>query len=335
MHLLHRAPTCRRSRAATIAAGTAAVSASTAAACPISLIVACPRSFCCCLPPPYRLLLPLPPLKRLQRLSPSPSALVAVAIDLPPLHLPSLSPASLIAIATAHIIAVAIARPPPSLPSLLPPSPPPSSLHDTFIATLFWPPSPSPSAVATATTNAIVSTAVTVNSATAASIFTDVCLCFCHNLLHRYHMCRSHHDCRFCHSRSGFLVDCSLTHHCPCSANAFANAATSRCAFASHSPGWLLHGFSSRHNLLTCHRLSTRRLVVVSPLVAPPSHFPRLVVASPLFAPPLPLNAPAAASRRVIPSPRVGSSYSLSPFVKNNPPPRAGFSFRRWTPADE
>ena len=41
MPLLHRAPTCHRSRAATIAAGMAAVTASTAAACPILLIVAC------------------------------------------------------------------------------------------------------------------------------------------------------------------------------------------------------------------------------------------------------------------------------------------------------
>jgi hypothetical protein len=102
MHLLHHAPTCHCSRAATIAAGTAAVSASTAAACPILLIVACPRSFCCCLPPPYRLLPPLPPLKRLQQLSPLPSALVAIAIDLPPLHLLSSSPTSLIAVATRH-----------------------------------------------------------------------------------------------------------------------------------------------------------------------------------------------------------------------------------------
>jgi hypothetical protein len=37
-------------------------------------------------------------------------------------------------------------------------------------------------------------------------------------------------------------------------------------------------------------------MVVMSPLVAPPSHLPRLVVASPLVAPPLPLNPPAAAS---------------------------------------
>jgi hypothetical protein len=92
------------------------------------------------------------------------------------------------------------------------------------------------------------------------------------------------------------LVDCFLTHHCHCSANAFANAATSRRAFISHSPGWLLCGFSSRHNLLTCHCLLMRRLVVVLPLVAPPSHLPRLVVTLPLFAPPLPLNALAAAS---------------------------------------
>ncbi len=134
-------------------------------------------------------------------------------------------------------------------------------------------------------------------------------------------------DCRFCHSRRRFLVDCCLTHHCHCSANAFANAATSRRAFASHSPGWLSRGFSSRHNLLTCHRLSTRRLVVESPLSAPPSHFPRLIVTSPLFALPLLLNAHAAAPRRVIASPRVGASNSLSPFVKNNPPPPAGFSF--------
>jgi hypothetical protein len=68
------------------------------------------------------------------------------------------------------------------------------------------------------------------------------------------------------------------------------------------------------------HRFSMRRLVVVSPLFVPPSHLPWLVVASPLVAPPLPLNVPAAASRRNIASPCVGASNSLSPFVKNTPP---------------
>jgi hypothetical protein len=59
-------------------------------------------------------------------------------------------------------------------------------LHDTFVATLFWPPSPSLSAVATATTNANVSIALTVNAATTASIFTDVSLRFCHYPHHRF-----------------------------------------------------------------------------------------------------------------------------------------------------
>jgi hypothetical protein len=95
-------------------------------------------------------------------------------------------PSSLIAIAIAHVITVAIARPPPLLPSLLPPLPPPSLFHDNFVATLFWLPLPSPSAVATPITDANVSNAVTVNAATAASIFINACLCFCHYLHHRY-----------------------------------------------------------------------------------------------------------------------------------------------------
>jgi hypothetical protein len=100
-----------------------------------------------------------------------------------------------------------------------------------------------PSAVATTTINANISTTVTGNAATTASIFTDACLCFCHYPHHRFCMCHSHHDCRFCHSCCHFLVDCCLTHHCHCSADAFANAATSRRAFASHLPGWLSRGF--------------------------------------------------------------------------------------------
>jgi hypothetical protein len=148
-------------------------------------------------------------------------------------------------------------------------------------------------------------------------------------------MCHSHHNCRFCHSHRRVLVDCCLTHHCHCSANAFANAATSRCAFASLLSGWLSRGFSLRHNLLMHHRLLTHHLVVVSPFIVPPSHFPQLVVTLPLFAPPLPLNAPTATSWRVIASPHVGASTSLSPFVKNHPPPPAGFSFGQWMPVDE
>ncbi len=61
---------------------------------------------------------------------------------------------------------------------------------------------------------------------------------------------------------------------------------------ASHLPGWLLHGFSLLCNLLKRHRLLMRRLVVVLPLVAPPSCFHPLVVASPLITPPPPLNRP-------------------------------------------
>jgi hypothetical protein len=172
---------------------------------------------------------------------------------------------------------------------------------------------------------------ITVNAATAASIFTDVCLCFCHYPHHRFRMCRSHHDCHFCHSHCHFLVDCCLTHHCHCSADAFANGATSQRTFASHSPGWLSRSFSLRNNCLTRHRLLTRRLVVLSTLIAPPSHFPQLVVASPLITPSLlsmcplpPLN-----SQRVIASPRVGTSNFLSPFVKNTPPTPSRLFF--WT----
>jgi hypothetical protein len=95
-------------------------------------------------------------------------------------------PAGLISVTIGHIVAVAIACPPPSLPMLLLQSPPPSSLHDTFIVTLFWPPSPLLSAIATATANANVSIAVTVNAATAASTFTDVSLRFCHYPYHHF-----------------------------------------------------------------------------------------------------------------------------------------------------
>jgi hypothetical protein len=100
----------------------------------------------------------------------------------------------------AHVVADAVACPPPSLPSLLPLSPLPSLLHDTFVANLFWPLWPLPSAISTATTNANLSPTITVNAVTAASIFTNVCLCFCHYPRHRFRMCHSHHNCRFCHS---------------------------------------------------------------------------------------------------------------------------------------
>ncbi len=89
---------------------------------------------------------------------------------------------------------------------------------------------------------------------------------------------------------------------------------------SSHLPGWLLHGFLLCHNLLTRHRLLALGLVIVSPLVALPSHLPWLVVASPLVTLPLPLNGPAATSWCIIASPCIGASNSLSPFVKNNPP---------------
>jgi hypothetical protein len=102
------------------------------------------------------------------------------------LHLPLSSLAGLVSITIAHVVAVAVAHPPPSLPLLLPPSPPPSSLNDTFVATLFWPPLPLLSAVATATTNANLSIAITVNAATTASIFPDVSLRFCHYPHHRF-----------------------------------------------------------------------------------------------------------------------------------------------------
>jgi hypothetical protein len=102
----------------------------------------------------------------------------------------------------------------PLLPPLLP-------------LTLFWLPSPLLSAITTATTNANVSTAVTVNAAAPASVFSNDGLCFCHYCHHCFRMCRSHDNCHFCHSCCHFLVDCCLTHRCHCSANAIANAATS------------------------------------------------------------------------------------------------------------
>ncbi len=51
-----------------------------------------------------------------------------------PLHLPSLLPASFVAVAIAHVDAIAVACLPPLLPSLLPWLPLPSLLHDTFVA---------------------------------------------------------------------------------------------------------------------------------------------------------------------------------------------------------
>jgi hypothetical protein len=152
------------------------------------------------------------------------------------------------------------------------------------------------SAIATATTDANVSIAVIANAAAAASVFTDAGLCFCHYRHHHICMRRSPHDRRFHHSCCRFLVDCWLINHCHCPANAIANATTNQCAIASHLPGWLLHGFLLRHNLLMRTHFSMHCLVVLLPLVAPPSHLPWVVVASPLVAMPLSLDAPAAAS---------------------------------------
>jgi hypothetical protein len=262
---------------------------------------------------------PLPPLTLFQLLSLLPSALIAVAIALAALALALFVPTSLVSIAIAHIVAMPLLARHPcrhcSCRRCHHPLCCTTPLCDPVLAAFTV-----AVAVATATTDANVTTAVTVNAATTALIFTNVCLCFCHYPHPRFRMCHSHHDCYFCHSCCRFLVDFCLTHHYHCSANAFANAATSGCAFASHSPGWLSRGFSLRHNLLMRHRLSTHRLVVVFPLIVPPSHLPQLVVALPLVAPPLPLKALAAASRRVIASPCIGTSNFLLPFVKNTPP---------------
>jgi hypothetical protein len=84
----------------------------------------------------------------------------------------------------------------------------------------------SPSAVATATTNINVATTITINAPAAVFVFTNVNLCFCHYRHHRFCMCHSHHDHHFCHSCCCFLVDCYLTHHCHCFADAIANATT-------------------------------------------------------------------------------------------------------------
>jgi hypothetical protein len=98
---------------------------------------------------------------------------------------------------------------------------------------------------------------------------------------------------------------------------------------ASHLPGRSLRGFSLRHNLLMRNCLSTRRLVVVSPLVVPPSRLPwRVVVASPLIAPPPPLDAP---SPHLAPAPQL----LICLLLRIPHPPPAGFSFRCWAPADE
>jgi hypothetical protein len=59
---------------------------------------------------------------------------------------------------------------------------------------------------------------------------------------------------------------------------------TSQCKVPSLLPGWLLRGLSLHCNLLTHHRLLTRCLVVVLPLVVPPFCLPWLVVTSPLIA---------------------------------------------------
>jgi hypothetical protein len=61
-------------------------------------------------------------------------------------------------------------------------------------------------------------------------------------------------------------------------------------------PGWLLHGLFLHRCLLAHRHLLTCQPVVALPLVAPPSCFSRLVVVSPLVAPPLHVNAPAANS---------------------------------------
>jgi hypothetical protein len=68
------------------------------------------------------------------------------------------------------------------------------------------------------------------------------------------------------------------------------------------------------------HSLSMRRLVVMPLLLALPSCLPRLVVASPLVAPPLPLNAPAAASQGAVAPPCASTSTFRLPLVKNTPP---------------
>jgi hypothetical protein len=100
------------------------------------------------------------------------------------------------------------------------------------LLTLFWPPLLSPSAIATTTTDANISTAVTINATAAVSVFTDVGLCFCHYRDNCFSMYSSHHDRRFPHSCCRLLVDCCLTHHCHCSANAIANAPTNFVSFA-------------------------------------------------------------------------------------------------------
>jgi hypothetical protein len=96
--------------------------------------------------------------------------------------------------------------------------------------TLFWLPSLLPSAIATATTDADVSTAVNVNATAAVSFFTDIGLCFCHYPHHHFCMGHSHPDHCFCHSCCRFLSDCCLTHHYHCSADAIANATTNATA---------------------------------------------------------------------------------------------------------
>jgi hypothetical protein len=87
-----------------------------------------------------------------------------------------------------------------------------------------------PSAINTATTNANVSTAITINATTAVSVFTGIGLCFCHYRHLCFCMCCSHHNHHFCHSCCRFLADCCLTHCCHYPTNAVANAANNATA---------------------------------------------------------------------------------------------------------
>ncbi len=144
-------------------------------------------------------------------------------LPLLPLHLPSLLPTSLVAVAIAHVITGAVTCPPSLLPSLLLPPHLPSLLHDTFIAI----------ALATVAIALFVachphcSYPLFLPSSSAAqsrhlSLPAIVVMCSLTLFLPATaHLWRSR-----CWLIVVFLVDWCLTHCCHCSPNAIANAST-------------------------------------------------------------------------------------------------------------
>jgi hypothetical protein len=116
---------------------------------------------------------------------------------------------------------------------------------------------PSLSAIATATIDANISTAITINAAAAVSVFTDVGLYFCHYRNNCFCVCRSHHDRHFCQSCFCFLVDCCLTNCCHCPTDTIANAATNATTATPHPPKPPLMSCCCRFNRCHCAAAAT------------------------------------------------------------------------------